>query len=111
MQDILKFLKDQKGKLLLLIIPVALLLIVIGSGEDTTTEPNQDGQLAELCSSVDGVGECRVMVTYRDGEVYAVAIICEGAENPKTRERLLDIITSIYGIGSNRVTIQRLNSS
>ena len=109
MQDILKFLKEQKGKLLLLIIPIAVLLIVLGSGEDTAAQPDEDSQLAELCSSVDGVGECRVMVTYRDGEVYAVAIICEGAENPKTRERLVDIITSIYGIGSNRITVQRLN--
>ena len=48
------------------------------------------------------------MVTYKNGEVYAVAVICRGADNPKVRERLTELITSMYGIGANRISIQKM---
>ena len=48
------------------------------------------------------------MISYREGEVFAVAILCEGAESPKVRQKLTELVCSIYGIGSNRVTIQPL---
>ena len=90
---------------------LALALLLIPSGDKKTAEadvPGDEARLEELCSQIDGVGECRVMVTYKSGEVYAVAILCRGAENSKVRERLTEVITSVYGIGANRVAIQPL---
>jgi hypothetical protein len=48
------------------------------------------------------------MISYRDGEVFAVAILCEGAESPRVQKKLTELVCSMYGIGSNRVTIQPL---
>lgn len=110
--DLKKFINEKRGKLLpLLVIPVAVLLIVLGSGiESQPAQSTPEDELAAVCSEIEGVGECRVMVTYKDGEVFAVAVICEGAENIRTRERIIELITSVYGIGSNRVTVHKLDS-
>ena len=92
-----------------------VLLILIGSNSDALPEKNQiaaEEGIAELCSMTDGVGECRVHITYRenDGEktVYAVAIICDGADSVAVRERLTSLVCSLYGIGANRVEILKM---
>lgn len=109
--ELKKLINEKRGKLLpLLVIPIAVLLIVLGSGESQSTEPSPEDELASVCSEIEGVGECRVMVTYKDGEVYAVAVICRGADDIKTRERVVELITSVYGIGSNRVTVHKLDT-
>ena len=62
---------------------------------------------------MEGVGECRVMMTYypdsNEERVYAVLVLCEGAESPDVRERITSLCCSLYGIGSHRVEIQKLN--
>ena len=109
----LTFIKKQdKGFIILIIGVVALALLLIPSGNKKTDEPvelDDAARLEELCSQIEGVGECRVMVTYKSGEVYAVAVVCRGADSPKVRERIVDMITSMYGIGANRVTVQPMS--
>ena len=110
----LTFIKKQdKGFIILIIGVVALALLLIPSGNKKTDEPVEQlddaARLEELCSQIEGVGECRVMVTYKSGEVYAVAVVCRGADSPKVRERIVDMITSMYGIGANRVTVQPMS--
>ena len=39
------------------------------------------------------------------GEVYAVAVLCDGADSVKVRERIVDFMRSLYGIGANRVSV------
>lgn len=106
----LTFIKKQDQKFLILLAGVLILAILIipsSSQKASKDEPSDDAaRLEELCSQIDGVGECRVMVTYKSGEVYAVAVICRGADIPRVRERLTEMITSMYGIGANRVSIQ-----
>ena len=45
------------------------------------------------------------MITYRGEEVYAVAVVCEGADSTAVRSDITELLTSIYGIGANRVEI------
>lgn len=110
--DFLTYIKKQDKRIL---VPIALFIIVIliliffgDSGEDSQPIENTESKLEMLCSQIDGVGECQVMVTYRNDEVFAVAVICEGAESIRVKEKIVELITSIYGIGSNRVTVQPL---
>ena len=106
----LAFIKKQDKSVIILIVGVlvlALLLIPSGDKKEAVADKEDDEtRLEELCAQIDGVGECRVMVTYKNGEVYAVAVVCRGAESPKVRERLTEVIMSVYGIGANRVAIQ-----
>lgn len=109
--DFLTFIKKQDKKTIFFfaaLLLFALILIFSSGGEATKAEPDEAEELAELCSSISEVGECRVKISYRDGEVFAVAILCEGAESPRVQKKLTELVCSMYGIGSNRVTIQPL---
>ena len=83
-------------------------------GKEVTEAKGEEERLTEICSMIEGVGDCRVMMTYRgEGDertVYAVLIVCEGGESVFVRERITDVLCSLYGIGANRVEIQRLYS-
>lgn len=69
-------------------------------------ETTEAGELASLCSSVSGVGECEVMISYGEsGDVVAVAVICQGADSVGVRHTLIEMIGSLYGIGSNRISV------
>lgn len=99
---------------------LGLILILIGNlgtrSGDVTSQADQTAEerVAEMCSLMDGVGECRVMMTYSPdsdgGEVYAVLVLCDGADSVTVRERITSLFTSLYGIGAHRVEIQRLNN-
>lgn len=95
----------------LLLLGVALLLLpsIFGNREEAVKrEATGEERLWELCAAVEGVGECRVMVTYEGESVYAVAVLCEGAESVAVRERVVELIGSLYGIGSNRIAVIEL---
>ena len=107
------------GKRLIVFVGVAFLalFLIFYSGEDSrkAEEASTYCDIVTLCSSVEGVGECRVSVVFESAEksgsekVYSVAVICEGADNVKVRARLTELITTLYGIGANRVSIIKLS--
>ena len=96
----------------LLLLGLFLIFVAgLSTAEPTVNEPTSDQRIAEMCSLMDGVGECRVMMTYHPGDesrVYAVLVLCEGAESPSVREKITSLFTSLYGIGSHRVEISLL---
>lgn len=132
-----EFLKGKKGmgKLLILLL-VGVVLLSLGGlsgaekdepvGELDTYGAVLEDRIAELCSSLDGVGRARAMVTFSSGEVtlyegsravgkkppevMAVTVLCEGAERGDVAARLTDMLASLFGIGTNRVKIMKLSS-
>ena len=78
-----------------------LLLLLAGQPLLQTESSDFEDELAELCSSVGGVGRCRVMTTYgTDGD---------GAESDKVRSDLSRLISSLYGIGYHRISILKIS--
>ena len=108
MSDNLKsFLKKNpsvKGAALVFLIGLVLMLLIPqGSSGDDVSE---SASLSAVCSSVEGVGECEVIISYGEsGEVVAVAVVCEGADSVSVRKTLVNMIGSLYGIGSNRISV------
>ena len=98
------------------LLSLGLLLILLSTlgGKEVAEVNGEEERLTEICSMIDGVGDCRVMMTYRgEGDartVYAVLIVCEGGESLTVRERITEVLCSLYGIGAHRVEIQRLYS-
>ena len=85
---------------------IVLLLSFGGMGKGDVEKVGPSDEAAEMCSMVSGVGECRVMITYDgDDRVFAVAILCEGAEDVAVQSNITELICSLYGIGAHRVTI------
>ena len=134
MGEILNVLKKNKILSALVLVAVGLMLIISimpkgegdTSGEITLAEYKLkvEGELAELCSYVDGVGKCYVYVTFERGsentyksgnlietrppKVMGVSVVCRGAESARVKSELTELITSLFGIGANRVKILKL---
>lgn len=105
-----EFLKTKRASPMLLLPILALALLLIGgTGRKAEAPKDLEERTAELCSGISGVGECRVMITY-DGndEVFAVAILCQGADDIRVQGDLTSLICSLYGIGAHRVEILSL---
>ena len=96
----------------ILLLGIALLIFAAmqGGEAEEVSDIGEEAALAEMCSSIDGVGRSVVMITYAEGgeSVFAVAVLCEGAESLRVRERLTDMIGSLYGIGANRISVLKI---
>ncbi len=94
---------------------------------DTLEEYRQklEEELVSLCTSVEGVGKCRVFITFEKGEentykgstlietkpprVSGVSVVCSGGDSDRVKSSLTKMITALFGIGANRVAILKLN--
>lgn len=89
---------------------LGLLLLLLPSLGTSGGADADSCDIEELCSSIDGVGECKILLSYsEDGEdVVAVAVICEGGDRLEIRHRLTELLSSLYGIGYNRISVEKL---
>lgn len=134
--DFLSGFKNKKGSwrlLVILLVGVALLAFG-GLSSEVTSEGGEldeygaalEARIAELCSSLEGVGRSRAMITFSSGErtlyegsravgtrppeVMAVTVLCEGADDERVVARLTEMLASMLGVGTNRVKIMKLSS-
>ena len=84
------------------------------SDSEESLYTDEEARLVEICEAVEGVGRCRVIInksekTYREeGRVESVCIVCDGARSATVRQRLTELVSALYGIGTNRIYIARL---
>lgn len=78
--------------------------------EEAESELDAEQMLEQSCAMIEGVGRCNVIITYtEDGErVYAVAVLCDGGESLQVRSSLTELISSLYGIGTNRISVLKI---
>ncbi|MCD7722372.1 MAG: hypothetical protein LUH82_00255 [Clostridiales bacterium] len=112
-----------------------------------------DEQLSEIISSMDGVGECKVMITLKataesvyatdeensgtdssysekseyviyDGEnadspillkenfpeIEGVAVVCAGGDSVQVKEKIINCVTALFNLPSNRVSVSKMNT-
>ncbi len=132
---IAEFFKKDKKRILLVALAVLGVLLILQSGfaegesygdNSSLSEYKEqlEDELAALCSSVEGVGKCKVTVSFSEGEsleyrgstvtgstpprVMGVTVVCEGADKIKVREQLSSCMCSLFDIGSNRVCIMKM---
>ena len=94
--------------IMLLICGAALILIGsfgVSKGTSDAVESSAEEELSEMCSAISGVGECRVMISYEGESVYAVAVICDGGDSVDVKRSVSELISSLYGIGYNRISV------
>ncbi|MBQ8322042.1 MAG: hypothetical protein IJX92_06730 [Clostridia bacterium] len=111
-KSFIEFLKNDKRIALIAtaVICGVLLLFISGDVIGTRQEKTEGDDITSLCSSVEGVGRCKVALSYNtEGEVCAAAVLCDGAESPRVREKIYDLFTSLYGIGTNRISILKIS--
>ena len=125
------FFKEKKKIALILVLVSLGLMLVALSSVSSPNESEQAGlseykeelekRLEKLCSEVDGVGRCSVMVTFSRGEentykgsqlteskpprVLGVTVVCDGGESAAVRARLSQMLCALFDIGANRVAV------
>ena len=114
----LKHLKNKKEIVwVLLLLGLAVTLILFGSvgKSDAGTDDSYEARVADICNSIEGVGTCRVLIyygepatRYSEKKVEGIVVVCEGAGSVDVRRRLTEALSSFFGIGSNRVIIERM---
>lgn len=112
-KSFLDFLRAGGGSpklLLVLILGAALILIGSLGGTDEKSAPDTETRVAEMCALAEGVGRCEVMLTYgSDGEVESALVLCDGGDLPSVRARVTDMVSSLFGIGTNRIRVQKIS--
>ena len=113
--------RNIKHIVLLLVGIVLIVISLYGAPRETDVASVGDAEALEtILSEVEGVGRCRVLISYESKEtgyyaksserrVYAVIVVCRGAKSAKVESRVRDAVSSLYGIGYNRVTVLEMN--
>ena len=131
-----EMLAQRRGRIYLLLFAVGIGLLLLSLAITPAEDDDDSGgleeyqqrleeQLSEICSQVEGAGRCRVMVSFSEGEskeyksgnlvsskppkVDGVTVLCKGAERASVRAELSELISALYGIGSNRICILKLS--
>ena len=94
-----------------------------GNGEtkSTSTSQKQDGLRGEvnsILSSIDGVGECEVLITYKYGEeeinvgslnstdnIQGVVVVAQGGQDIYTRIKITNALCTLLKIEANNIQI------
>lgn len=129
--------KNKGSVLLFALFILGVFLLVFSSASATETEAQENTQsleeykarleeeLSAVCSSVSGVGRCKVTVTFERGEekiykgssvietrppkVLGVTVVCKGADSDKVRSEIIDMMSALFDIGTNRIAVLKLN--
>ena len=138
--DKLKILFKEKYRLIFVVlvaaVGVALVLFSLGGTKEEKAEKSSQSlaeykaelerELESACSSIRGVGRCEVIVTFSRGaentykgtnlieskppEVMGVSVICEGADSDEVRAGIVGMMSSLFSIGTNRVSVMKLKT-
>ena len=107
--------RNRRLVLVIAILVLGVFLVILGSvgmgGKREAEADDEEARLSSLLSEIDGVGECKVMISLNSrGEVASAVVVCRGASDVEVRRALLEAVTSLYGIGSNRVSIAKMKN-
>lgn len=87
---------------------------------------NLEKELKEIVSKISGVGRCEILLTMENSVEYVylsngdtktksieptvrgVAVVCDGGDNPVTKEKIIDVVTKALNISSSRVSVTKL---
>ena len=113
-----KYVKERKDVTkVIFVIALGLILLFLGRGSDEgeiSDKDDTEARLAAVCSEVEGVGECEIMIYYSpadsrtgEGKIESVIVICDGADSSKVKLRLTEMLSSFLGIGTNRIRVEK----
>ena len=128
-----KFLAEDKRRaaaIILAVFGLALILLSFGGAEDESSREERfdaeelEESIAELLSSMEGVGRCRVKISFASGElreyksgnlvysepakVSGVSVVCDGGGDSAVISAVSDALSALFGIGINRISVQKM---
>ena len=119
--------KLAESKFFVPIIIIIFILIVLSSlteKKETKIELTTERQLEEICNTICGVKNAKVMITYdaisaasifdnstKTTKIQGIAVVCEGGSDPTVQLSLHNMLKSLFGISSTRITVSERKPS
>lgn len=75
--------------------------------EETEKERYYEGKLKEALESMEGVGKTEVFIA---PEMTGVCILCEGADDYKIKEQIINVCQSLFDMSVHKIQIYRLKA-
>ena len=69
------------------------------------SQSNSTGYKNEIVMSGSGSDKSAVICAYENPEIAGVGIVCSGAQNAQTREKLVCLVSSALNIGTNKIFV------
>ena len=85
-----------------------LLMCVDDGGDGNSGKTQQEIRIEAILEKVDGAGSVDVMIAEGGGSVLVVA---EGADDPAVRLQLTDAVSSLTGLGADKITVTKMRVS
>ncbi len=98
-----------------LIIPIILMIIglflIFGTDaffekKNAENTDKMETRLVAMINDLDGVSDSEVMLlTDDDGNVKGAAVICNGGDLSQNQKNIIELITSLFGVGASDVFV------
>ncbi len=112
-------LKNIGRKNLIIMVLLGVLLIIIsamdfkqgssgykyGLSENNKNNTDSEEKIEEILESINGVGECKVMLTYDDNIPAGIVVVTKCADNKEKVLEITDIIKTLYCIPTHRIKV------
>lgn len=69
------------------------------------SQSNATGYKNEIVMSGSGSDKRAVITAYENPEISGVAIVCEGAEMPNVKERIISLVCAALNVGANKIFV------
>ncbi len=96
------YLKKDGWILAALLFCVALCMMLGTQGSSTSSE---ESRISRVLSAIEGAGNVEVAVYYEDSLPCGAVVVAEGAGDVAVQLRLVSAVTTLLGIGQDRVAI------
>ena len=113
--------KLAESKFFVPIVIIIFILIILSSFADKkegNVELTTEKQLEEICNTIYGVKNAKVMITYesvaaasvfdnntKTTKIRGIAIVCEGGSDPTVQLSLHNMLKALFGISSTQITV------
>lgn len=76
--------------------------------DERTDRDGQSGETRHILMNAQNGQQPLVEVTW-EPEIRGIAVICEGADNPKVAGRIMETVSVLAGISTNRISIAKMS--
>ena len=100
-----------KALILPLILMILGIILIFGSDsifkiKNAHNIENTEQRLATMINDLEGVSDSEVMLLFNEsGNVSGAAVICNGGNDSQNQKNIIDMITSLFGVGASDVFV------
>ncbi len=76
--------------------------------DERTDRDGQSGETRHILMNAQNGQQPLVRVTW-EPEIRGIAVICEGADNPKVAGRIMETVSVLAGVSTNRISIAKMS--